>query len=54
MGTCPGSMCHSAGLAQRNLPATRKKTNKGLRKIIAKEGRSVLEFLFLKFRLKSE
>ena len=29
-GDCPGSMCHSASLAQRNLPATRKKTNKGL------------------------
>ena len=29
-GDCPGSMCHSARLAQRNLPATRKKRNKGL------------------------
>ena len=30
MGTFPGSMCHSARLAQRNLPAGEKKTTKGL------------------------
>ena len=30
MGTCPGSMCHSARLAQRNLPTGQKKTTKGL------------------------
>ena len=30
MGTCPGSWCHSARLAQRDLPAGQKKTTKGL------------------------
>ena len=30
MGTCPGSMCHSARLAQRDLPAGQEKTTKGL------------------------
>ena len=30
MGTFPGSMCHSARLAQHNLPAGQKKTTKGL------------------------
>ena len=30
MGTCPGSICHSARLAERDLPAGQKKTNKGL------------------------
>ena len=29
-GDCPGSMCHSAGLAQRNLPATQEARTKGL------------------------
>ena len=28
MGTCPGSMCHSAKLAQRDLPAGQEKTTK--------------------------
>ena len=30
MGTCPGIMCHSARLAQRDLPAGQKKTTEGL------------------------
>ena len=30
MGTCPGSMCHSARLAQRDLPAGQKKLIKAL------------------------
>ena len=49
-------MCHSARLAQRNLSAGQKKTTKGLskKKSAAREGRNILEFLFLKFRSKSE
>ena len=45
MGTCPGSVCHSARLAQRNLPAGQKKTTKGLsnKKSAAKEGRNIPE-----------
>ena len=53
MGTCPGSMCHSARLAQRNLAAGQKKTTKGLRnkKVLRRRVEIFRKFKFLKFRL---
>ena len=53
MGTCPWSMCHSARLAQRNLPAGQKKTTKGLsnKKVLRKRVEIFRKFKFLKFRL---
>ena len=53
MGTCPGSMCHSARLAQRNLPAGEKKTTKGLsnKKVLRMRVKIFRKFKFLKFRL---
>ena len=53
MGTCPGSMCHSARLAQRNLPAGQKKTTKGLsnKKVLLRRVEIFRKFKFLKFRL---
>ena len=50
-------MCHSARLAQRNLPAKHKKTIKGLndKKKAAKEDRNILEVFFSsKLRLSNE
>ena len=48
MGTCPESMCHSARLAQRDLPARQKKKRikSFVTKKIAKEGRNILGFFF--------
>ena len=53
MGTCPGSMCHSARLAQRNLPAGQKKTTKALsdKKVLQKRVEIFRKFKFLKFLL---
>ena len=53
MGTCPGSMCHSARLAQRNLPTGQKKTTKGLinKKVLRRRVEIFRKFKFLKIRL---
>ena len=52
MGTCPGSMCHSVRLAQRNLQA-QKKTTKGLsnKKVLRRRVEIFRKFKFFKFRL---
>ena len=46
-------MCHSARLAQRNLPAGQKKTTKGLsnKKVLRRRVEIFRKFKFLKFRL---
>ena len=46
-------MCHSARLAQRNLPAGQKKTTKGLsnKKVLRKRVEIFRKFKFFKFRL---
>ena len=52
MGTCPGSMCHSARW-KCNLPAGQKKTTKGLsnKKVLRKRVEIFWKFKFLKFRI---
>ena len=53
MGTCLGIMCHSARLAQRDLPAGQKKTTKGRSNKKMLRGRVELfrKFKILKLRL---
>ena len=53
MGTCPGSICHSARLAQSNLPVGQKMTTKGLSntKGLRRRVEIFRKYKFLKFRL---
>ena len=53
MGTCPGSMSHSARLAQRNLPARQKKTTKGLsnKKVLRRRVEIFRKFKFFKISI---
>ena len=53
MRSCPGSMCHSARLAQRNLLVGQKKTTKVLsnKKVLRRRVEIFRKFKFLKFRL---
>ena len=55
-GDCPGSMCHSARLAQRNPPAKHELAKKSLNdeKELKRRVEIFWKFLFSEFRLKNE